>query len=194
MRPGLNLATLAVTIAALAVLGLAIVATLTIDQAQDAKVSNVEAQKVTLAQQIAAACEAGELHGSICGEATRVIETPAPEAPRVIYVQGKPGLPGKDGANGRDGSDGRNGVDGQNGVDGKDGERGPEGPAGPPGQPGPTGPPGPPGKDAEPPPATTEPPPPAEPEPPVNDNGPTEGLVGSLGGAIVLVPRALKVG
>lgn len=188
-RPSLNLASIVVAIAAAAVVGAGIIAGIASNSISDKKVENAEAAKVGIAQQVKVACDNGELHGPICGEAQATIETPAPEAPRVIYVQGRPGPAGKngiDGRNGVDGSPGRNGVDGKNGVDGSPG--GP-GPSGPPGPPGPTGPPGPPGKDAEPPP-TTEPPPVTE-EPPPSSEPPAEGLVGGLGGLVVL-PRILK--
>ena len=198
MNRRLTLVTIVIAVATLAILGAAIIATLTVDNAKDEKIGQVEAQKSSLALQIAEACAAGELHGAICGEAVETIQSPAPEAPRVIYVQGRPGPAGKDGIPGRDGVDGRagrDGVDGQDGVDGAPGEPGPQGPEGPAGPPGPTGPPGPPGQDAEP---TPEQPPPTGPEPPV-DEPPTasppstpdepQGGVSGLLGVAGLVPR-----
>lgn len=193
-------AAIAVAIAVLAVLGLAIVSTWTIDRINTVEVQNEAAQKLSLAQQIAEACAAGELHGAICGEAVEAVQNPAPEAPRVIYVQGRPGPAGtagkdgnngRDGSNGQDGSSGRDGVDGKNGVDGAPGERGPEGPQGPSGQPGPSGPPGPPGADAQPPPTTPAPPvdePPADPPTPPQEpaQGLVPGLLGVVGG---IAPR-----
>src|SRR5688500_205932 len=110
-----RLAAIASAIAVLAVLGLAIISTLTIDRVNTVEVQNEAAQKFSLAQQIAEACAAGELRGAICGEAVDTIQQPAPEAPRVIYVQGRPGPAGKDGINGRDGVDGRAGRDGVDG-------------------------------------------------------------------------------
>jgi hypothetical protein len=122
----------------------------------------------TLAQQVAAACERGDLEKAdqkeLCEDAEKVIqdEDPegitGPEGPRgpqgIQGVSGPQGVPGAEGPQGPkgnrglgevgpSGSDGSPGSDGRNGINGSDGPPGPEGPKGEKGDTGDVGPEGP---------------------------------------------------
>ncbi len=113
-----------------------------------------QAEKFTLAQQVAAACAADDLDPAVqtqlCRDAQQVVrEGPrgAQGIPGVQGIQGVQGIPGADGRNGQDGADGNTGAAGPAGVDGAPGAEGPAGPAGADGAPGPAGPAGADGKD-----------------------------------------------
>lgn len=132
--------------------------------------TNSESQKLSLAQQVAAACARPDVNDAtlkpLCDNADRIIDQGAsqgkqgpPGIPGLRGEQGPPGLDGINGKDGRDGTDGRNGMDGTdgppgdngkagtNGADGSNGTNGLNGADGQPGPPGADGQPGPPGKD-----------------------------------------------
>jgi hypothetical protein len=135
-----------------------------------------QAEKYTLAQQVAAACAGGtldpEIQTQLCSDARQVVkEGPQgaqgiPGIQGVQGVKGEQGIPGKNGADGAPGPKGDTGASGVNGKDGLPGEKGdvgavgekgetgatgPQGPPGPKGDTGGIGPQGPPGKDGQPP-------------------------------------------
>lgn len=127
-----------------------------VEQQRDA----TAAQAASLAEQIKAACAAGELAGAVCQQAEQVAAEPVvgPVGPQGI--PGASGVPGPvgpagpmgpqgpagpqgpvgpTGAPGPGGADGTDGNDGQDGTDGAPGEPGQPGEPGAPGQEGPRG-------------------------------------------------------
>ena len=118
------------------------------------KADQAQAEKFTLAQQVAAACAGGDLDEDVqtqlCSNAREVVkEGPrgAQGIPGIQGVQGVPGEDGKQGPQGVQGVPGTAGTDGAPGEKGETGAQGEAGPAGPEGQQGPPGPEGPAGKD-----------------------------------------------
>lgn len=115
-----------------------------------------QAEKFTLAQQVAAACAGGTLDKDVQTQLCRDAQQITKEGPRgaqgipgVQGIQGVQGVPGVDGLDGKDGLNGKDGATGPKGESGKDGAQGPAGPAGEPGKDGAQGPAGPPGADGK---------------------------------------------
>lgn len=129
---------------------------------------------LTLAQQIAAACDSGDFgpgvsaedQDALCSNAAKVIDNnpdvstiqgprgpqgeTGPRGPQGFPgIQGLPGRNGQDGADGNTGAIGKTGANGQNGSDGEDGLNGAPGANGADGAMGPPGPAGPAGADGK---------------------------------------------
>ncbi|WP_343317799.1 hypothetical protein AAFM46_11060 [Arthrobacter sp. TMP15] len=109
-------------------------------------------QKKSLAEEVADACQSGQVIKSVagvdlCARAATIaqqpvtIEGPAgPEGPRGLPgTDGAEGIAGASGPAGKPGTNGTNGEDGQDGVPGLPGSAGADGTAGPMGPPGPAG-------------------------------------------------------
>lgn len=135
------------------------------DTAQSSAVTQAQ-QKKNLAEEVADACQAGQVVKSsagvdLCAKAATIaqqpvtIEGPAgPAGPRGLPGRdgddGKTGAPGASGPDGSDGKPGAAGLAGASGIDGAPGPAGADGldgAAGAPGNDGQPGPPGPAGKD-----------------------------------------------
>lgn len=129
------------------------------DEAQSSAATSAQ-QKKNLAEEVADACQSGQVIKSVagvdlCARAESIAQQPvAVEGPQ--GPAGPRGLPGADGQDGKDGATGAlgktgaagtNGVDGLTGMSGTAGLNGAAGPPGPEGPAGTDGAPGTPGKD-----------------------------------------------
>ncbi len=144
------LVTSILVLALVGIVGLAIAANVSHDQAQATQVVAVQSRAQYLAEAVTAECRTGRLSGPVCGVAAQPIPGPAGKQgdPGVAGPPGDPGSPGSPGAVGAPGANGEQGPPGPPGEPGPPGPQGPEGPPGPPGfegPPGPEGPRGPPG-------------------------------------------------
>ena len=124
----------------LIVIVLVLLGWITWDHAQaSARAETATANAQTLAEQVQAACLAGDVIVSdknICARADAVADQPAVP---VEGAQGPPGVSGTNGMAGRAGIDGLNGTNGTNGINGTVGTPGELGVAGLNGQPGTAG-------------------------------------------------------
>lgn len=107
---------------------------------------NADSQKLSLAQQVAAACARPDVDDvtlrPLCDNAKKIIKQgdSGPQGPPgPIGLQGPQGPPGLNGLNGADGVNGVNGKGGPAGANGVSGTDGGPGPAGTDGSPGPAG-------------------------------------------------------
>lgn len=121
----------------------------TVDKAE-AKTEQVQAEKFSLAQQIAEACASkdgtsldAETYDRLCADARTIVR----EGPQ--GAQGVPGIQGPQGIQGEQGLQGAQGIRGPPGIDGTDGVDGAVGPQGEKGETGDTGPQGPQGEKGD---------------------------------------------
>lgn len=124
------------------------------DAAQSSAATSAQ-QKKNLAEEVADACQSGQVVKSsagvdLCARAATIAQQPVttagpqgPEGPRGLPgadgKDGATGSPGTTGATGKTGSTGAAGSDGATGIDGTDGANGAMGPPGPAGAKGDTG-------------------------------------------------------
>lgn len=121
-----------VNLAMVAALVLAMAALFVVLHDQQRRTENAEAEKVSLAQEVQAACEAQgslDLDGrDLCQQADDVVDgAPATGPAGTDGVDGRDGVDGSDGTDGLDGKDGRDGKDGKSGLPGQDGADGTDG-------------------------------------------------------------------